>query len=86
MVPDSLVHPSVEGLEKCRALAESFTGPAEIVWGEKDPILGRVLKRVQALLPHAGVTRTPAGHFLQEEVPDKIAAAIRRVAQQVSRA
>lgn len=79
MVPNSMTHPSVEPLKKSQALAESFKGPAEIVWGDKDPILGRSFKRVQALLPDAGVTRTQAGHFLQEEVPDEIAAAIRKV-------
>jgi pimeloyl-ACP methyl ester carboxylesterase len=31
------------------------------------------------MLPAAGVTRTQAGHFLQEEVPDEIAAAIQKV-------
>jgi pimeloyl-ACP methyl ester carboxylesterase len=84
MVPDSLTHPSVEHLEKCREMAQSFDGPSEIVWGDKDPILGRLFKRVHAVLPNAGVTRTNAGHFLQEEVPDEIAAAIRNVVQNVN--
>jgi cis-3-alkyl-4-acyloxetan-2-one decarboxylase len=35
---------------------------------------------IAKLLPQASVTRTRAGHFLQEEVPDEIAAAIRTVA------
>ncbi len=84
MVPDAQTHPSVASLRKCQALAESFKGPAEIVWGDKDPILGRVFKKVHAMLPHAGVTRTDAGHFLQEEVPKEIAAAIRKVVGQIS--
>ena len=84
MVPDSLTHPSVGGLRKSGALAGAFKGPAEIVWGDKDPILGRAFKRVRALLPDAGVTRTRAGHFLQEEVPDEIAAAIRKVVQRLN--
>lgn len=83
MVPDTQTHPSVAPLRKCQALVESFNGPAEIVWGDKDPILGRAFKRVQALLPNAGVTRTQAGHFLQEEEPDEIAAAIRKVVSSV---
>jgi len=41
---------------------------------------GRAFKRVNAILPDAGITRTNAGHFLQEEVPDEIAATIRKVA------
>lgn len=83
MVPNSLTHPTVEPLKKCQALAENFGGPCEIVWGKKDPILGRVLPRIKALLPQAGVTETNAGHFLQEEVPDQIAEAIVRVAEAV---
>jgi pimeloyl-ACP methyl ester carboxylesterase len=84
MVPNDLAHPSVEPLRKCQALAESFKGPAEIVWGDKDLILGRAFKSVHALLPDAGVTRTRAGHFLQEEVPDEIAAAIKKVVSSVN--
>jgi cis-3-alkyl-4-acyloxetan-2-one decarboxylase len=80
MVPNSLSHPSVEPLQKCKALAESFKGPCEIVWGKKDPILGRVLPRIKGVLPHANITETNAGHFLQEEVPDQIAEAVLRVA------
>jgi len=84
MVPNAVTHPSVKPLWKCQALAESFKGPAEIVWGDKDPILGRAFKRVRTLLPNAGVTRTQAGHFLQEEVPDEIAAAILKVVSSVN--
>jgi len=84
MVPDDMTHPSVASLRKCQALAESFEGPAEIVWGDKDPILGRLLKRVSELLPHANVTQTRAGHFLQEEVPEEIAAAILKVVAQMN--
>lgn len=80
MVPDSLDHPSVPALARCQAVVESWTGPSEIVWGDRDPILGRVRTHLARLLPHARVTATQAGHFLQEEVPDALAAAIRRVA------
>jgi cis-3-alkyl-4-acyloxetan-2-one decarboxylase len=59
---------------------ESFGGPSALVWGTNDPILGRLLGRHQRLLPGAEVYETDAGHFLQEEVPGKIAAAIRHVA------
>jgi haloalkane dehalogenase len=80
MAPDSLDHPSVAPLRRCQSFVEGFTGPSAIVWGDRDPILGRVRSWVEKLLPGAPVTRTGAGHFLQEEVPDEIAAAIRRVA------
>lgn len=80
MVPDSLGHASVPGLERCRDLVEGFGGPAAIVWGDRDPVLGRVRRWIETLLPEAPVTRTAAGHFLQEEVPVEIAAAVRAVA------
>ena len=81
MVPDSFEHPSIPGLERCRELVEGFGGPAAIVWGDRDPVLGRVRGWMEKLLPRAEVTRTGAGHFLQEEVPGEIAAAIGTVAQ-----
>jgi haloalkane dehalogenase len=82
MVPDSLSHPSIEPLRRCQEFVESFEGPIRVVWGDRDPVLGRVIHRVEKLLPRAEVTRTKAGHFLQEEVPEEIAAAIGAVASQ----
>ena len=80
MVPDSLEHPSIAALSRSQSVVTGFRGPAELVWGERDPVLGRVRTHLERLLPDAKVTRTEAGHFLQEEVPGPIAAAIRRVA------
>lgn len=81
MVPTSPSHPSVAPLERSLAVAAGFTGPAAIVWGERDPILGRALRGVAAALPGARVTRLEAGHFPQEESPEAIAEAIRDVAR-----
>jgi haloalkane dehalogenase len=81
MVPDSMNHPSIAGLERCQQLVESFRGPTAIVWGDRDPVLGRVRRHLERLLPNAPTTVTQAGHFLQEEVPDEIAAAIRDVSK-----
>jgi cis-3-alkyl-4-acyloxetan-2-one decarboxylase len=80
MVPNTLEHPSIPALERCLAMLTSFRGPIAMVWGDRDPILGRVGNFLEKLLPGIDVTRTQAGHFLQEEVPDEIAAAIRRLA------
>lgn len=80
LVPDSLEHPSIADLRITQDVACSFTGPTALVWGDSDPILGRVRTHLERLLPRAKVTRTKAGHFLQEEVPNEIAAAIRGVA------
>jgi cis-3-alkyl-4-acyloxetan-2-one decarboxylase len=82
MVPHAPHHPSMAALVRCQDAAEAFRGPSALVWGERDPILGRSLKRVASLLPQAEVTTTGAGHFLQEEVPEIIAGAVRKVAAQ----
>jgi haloalkane dehalogenase len=80
MVPDSFQHPSIAALEKAQTVVESFRGPRAIVWGDRDPVLGSVRRHVERLMPGALVTRTRAGHFLQEEVPRDIASAIAEVA------
>ncbi|MCB9731906.1 MAG: alpha/beta fold hydrolase [Deltaproteobacteria bacterium] len=79
MVPNGPDHVSIPALERVHAFVSGFTGPAEIVWGDRDPVLGRARGWVEKNLPQARVTRTKAGHFLQEEVPGEIAAAIARV-------
>lgn len=83
MVPDSHEHRTIPALQACEDFVRSYQEPAAIVWGERDPVLGRVVGHVASLFPQAPVTRTRAGHFLQEEVPDEIAAAIRMVAAQI---
>jgi pimeloyl-ACP methyl ester carboxylesterase len=80
MVPTSADHPSLPALREGDAWARSFKGPAALVWGEADPILGKSLKHHVAAFPNAPVTRTRAGHFLQEEVPEELARATRLVA------
>lgn len=80
MVPDGPEHPSMAPLARCAELVARFRGPSAIVWGDRDPILGSVRTHVERSLPGATVIRTDAGHFLQEEVPDAIAHAIRGVA------
>jgi haloalkane dehalogenase len=80
MVPNSQTHRSVAELQKTEALFASAKVPVALVWGERDPILGRVINHLERLRPDAKVTRTQAGHFLQEEVPAELAAAIEEVA------
>ncbi len=79
MVPDSLDHPSIAALERVQTVVETYRGPRAIVWGDRDPVLGSVRRHVERLMPGALVTRTRGGHFLQEEVPRDIAAAIAEV-------
>jgi len=80
MVPSHEGHPSLPELERVEAWVTGFQGPSALVWGARDPILGRALRRMRAALPRATVTETRAGHFLQEEVPEQIAAAVEEVA------
>ncbi len=85
MAVDRPGHPSIPALEECAELVRSFNGPKAMVWGRRDPVLARALKRTKALLGDPPVTETQAGHFLQEEVPDEIAAAVRDVNNRLSR-
>jgi cis-3-alkyl-4-acyloxetan-2-one decarboxylase len=80
MFPDGPHHPSVPPLREVEGWARGFPGEVELVWGVKDPILGRALKRHREALPRARVTEVDAGHFLQEEAPGPIAEAVRRLA------
>ena len=83
MVPSGPEHPSAEQLRFMEPYARSLDVPIELVWGTKDPILGKGLPLMQQMFPNAPATETEAGHFLQEEVPDVIAAALMRVVDQV---
>jgi haloalkane dehalogenase len=81
MVPHRPDHPSIGPLRSAEEWTRGFTGPMTLVWGIRDPILGRALARHERSFPHAQVERTRAGHFLQEEVPRLLTAAIRRTAE-----
>jgi haloalkane dehalogenase len=84
MVPNGRRHPSVPALEEGQEWLLGFEGPVALVWGTRDPILGRALSRHQKQLPEAIVRTTEAGHFLQEEVPEVLAQTIREVAHRAS--
>jgi pimeloyl-ACP methyl ester carboxylesterase len=85
MVPDGPDHPSAERMRFIEQYVATLAIPAEIVWGMNDPILGGLLVNMKRNFPDAPVTETEAGHFLQEEVPAEIAAAIVRVVEAVQR-
>lgn len=79
MVPDGPDHRSAANMRTIEAYVQALDIPVELVWGANDPILGEALSVMAQNFPDAPVLETPAGHFLQEEVPEEIAAAIMRV-------
>jgi haloalkane dehalogenase len=76
LVPTSLDSPTLLTLREAHDWALEFAGPTRLVWGRRDPILGRTIHPMKKLFPNAEVTETGAGHFLQEEVPEELAEAI----------
>jgi len=83
MVPDGPDHPSAAAMRIIEKYVKGLDIPAEIVWGMKDPILAKGLPAMKRNFPRAPVTETQGGHFLQEEVPVEIVAALLRVIDQV---
>ena len=83
MVPDGPDHPSTPAMRTIVNYVGGLDIPAEIVWGMRDPILALGLPAMKQFFPEAPVTETQGGHFLQEEVPVEIAAAVLRVVDQV---
>lgn len=83
MVPLGPDHPSLASLARCRDFMASFAGPIELVWGVRDPILGRVIGHLERTFPEARVSRHEAGHFSPEEIPGPIADAVRSAASRI---
>ena len=81
MVPNAESHPSVALLDEVGAFVTSFPRPIGLVWGTRDPILGRAIDRHEKALKPVFVDRTDAGHFLQEEVPELLATRIAELAR-----
>ena len=71
-------------LERLAATAPKALGakPMELVWAMKDPAFGseQVIARWQLDFPSANLTRLAnANHYIQEDAPDAVAAAVDRV-------
>jgi haloalkane dehalogenase len=85
MVPnDPERHPSIPQLRETDALFRSLDAPIRIVWGTRDPVLGRIINHLERIRPDAAIERTGAGHFLQEEVPEELAQAVLDVVDRAS--
>ena len=79
MVPSHAKHPALKHTHELEEFSRSLKN-VEVVWGMRDPVLSRQLKRVREILHNPPVTEVVAGHFLQEEAFKEIAQAIERVA------
>ncbi len=75
-------------LERLAATAPKALGakPMELVWAMKDPAFGneQVIARWQRDFPSANLTRLAnANHYIQEDAPDEVAAAVDRVQKRI---
>ncbi len=65
-----------------RGLAKLRGKPIEMVWAMKDPAFGKppIIAKWQSIFPAVPFDAVPhASHFIQEDAPDRVAAAVRRV-------
>ena len=81
LVPAEPEHPNTVPMNRVRDALRSWEKPTLVVWGEQDAVLPPTHAYAFAeLIPGAGeaVVLAGAGHFLQEDRPDELAAAILR--------
>jgi haloalkane dehalogenase len=81
LVPTELDHPSAAKMLEVRAALERWEKPALVLFSDSDPIFSpAAAERMAARIPGAGPAEivASAGHFLQEEKGEEIAARIVR--------
>jgi haloalkane dehalogenase len=81
LVPTEMEHPSAAKMLEVVAALERWDRPALVLFSDSDPVFPpRAAERMAALIPGAGPAEivTGAGHFLQEERGEEIAAKIVR--------
>ena len=79
LVPAEPEHPNTEPMNRVRDALRGFDRPALVVWGAEDIVLPpAVAETFVRLLPdvEGPVLIEGASHFLQEDKPDEVAAAI----------
>jgi haloalkane dehalogenase len=87
LVPVEPDHPTAAALEPVREGLARWDKPAHVIWGGEDAVLPTAIaERFIALIPGAtGPEVIPgAGHFLQEDAPTEVAAAIVRAVTRVA--
>ncbi len=81
LVPTEIDHPSAAKMLEVRAALEAWERPALVLFSDSDPIFSTVAaERMASRIPGAGPAEivADAGHFLQEEKGEEIAARIVR--------
>jgi len=81
LVPTEPEHPSAAAMTRVHEALASWHKPALVVWGADDAVLPpRFAERFVELIPGATGPEliANASHFLQEDAPDEVAAAILR--------
>jgi len=79
LVPTEPEHPSAEPMNRVRDALRDWRKPALVVWGAQDSVLSsRIAEHFVELIPGARgpVLLDGASHFLQEDRPDEVTAAI----------
>ncbi|HUF02481.1 MAG TPA: haloalkane dehalogenase [Gaiellaceae bacterium] len=80
-VPTEIEHPNAAKMTEVRAGLERWEKPALVLFSDSDPIFSpRAAERMAAMIPGAGPAEivAGAGHFLQEEKGEEIAARVVR--------
>jgi haloalkane dehalogenase len=80
LVPTEPDHPNTAPMNRVRDALREWRKPALVVWGAEDPVLPvKHAERFVELIPGASgpVLVEGASHFLQEDRPDELSAAIR---------
>ena len=81
LVPTELEHPSAAKMLEVRAALERWERPTLVLFSDSDPIFSTVAaEHIASRIPGAGPAEivAGAGHFLQEEKGEEIAARIVR--------
>jgi haloalkane dehalogenase len=81
LVPTEVDHPSAAAMQEVRAALERWEKPTLVLFSDSDPIFSpEAAERMASRIPGAGPAEivSDAGHFLQEEKGDEIAARITR--------
>jgi haloalkane dehalogenase len=87
LIPATPEDPATALLERTGAFLESFHGPVLLIWGMRDPFFDAdLLAQWRERFPDAPVLELEdAGHFLQEDAPERIVPRVREFLASVSR-